>query len=149
MDARPGCLRERLALPFVRARSCELLAPLAALGDAANDLFLLGLLSTIDAILDMKMEDVRKEITIRADIRDALLERGNPLRKIFDVELHYEHAAWKEFDRAAARLSIPAGIVSEIYLKSVEWAADVLAGAEVKETKPAQCDRKRKRRPLS
>lgn len=47
--------------------------PLRGLAEAANDLFLLGLLATMDAILDMRVPDVLREIAIREEIRDALL----------------------------------------------------------------------------
>ena len=55
---------ERMALPLIRAQFCELLAPCARQADSSNDLFLLGLLSARDAILDMRMPDVPKEISI-------------------------------------------------------------------------------------
>jgi c-di-GMP-related signal transduction protein len=126
--------QELLLLPLMRARFCELLAPLAGLDESANDLFLLGLLSAIDAILDMKMEDVLKEITLRAEIREALLGHPNAFRRIFDVVLAFEHAAWDDFDNAAASLAIAKDVISEIHVQSMEWAATVLAGGDVKET---------------
>jgi c-di-GMP-related signal transduction protein len=129
--------QELLLLPLVRARFCELLAPLANEEAAANDLFLMGLLSAIDAILNMKMEDVLAEIPVRAEIRDALLGGRNMFRQVLEVTLHYEKAAWQDFEKAAAALSIPSGIVSEVYVQSMEWAAAVLAGDEVTDSAPA------------
>lgn len=123
--------QELLLLPLVRARFCEMLAPLANQEAAANDLFLLGLLSAIDAILDMKIEDVLREIPIRTEIRDALLGVQNELRGIYDVALHYERAEWQEFERVAAQVGIRAEAVSDLYVRSMEWAAAVLAGEEV------------------
>jgi EAL and modified HD-GYP domain-containing signal transduction protein len=129
--------QELLLLPLVRARFCELLAPLAAQEGSANDLFLMGLLSAIDAILDMKMEDVLKEIAIGTEIREALLGAENALRRIFDVALSYERAAWKELDEAAAQIGVTPAAVSELYVKSMAWGAAVLAGEDVAETEPA------------
>lgn len=129
--------QELLLLPLVRARLCELLAPLAQQSDAANDLFLMGLLSAIDAILDMKMDEILKEITIRSEIREALLGQQNPFRNIFDVALAYERAAWSDLDEAAARIGIRAAAVSDLYVQSMGWASAVLAGEEVTEKNPA------------
>jgi len=123
--------QELLLLPLVRARFCELLAPLADLESAASDLFLLGLLSAIDAILDMKMEDVLKEVAIRSEIREALLGERNQLRGVFDVALHYERADWEPFERAARNAGIPMEMISELYVRSMEWAAAVLTGEEI------------------
>ena len=72
--------RELVLLPLIRARFCELLAPLARCPGSANDLFLLGLLSAMDAVLDMELADILKEINVREEIRDALLGATNPLR---------------------------------------------------------------------
>jgi c-di-GMP-related signal transduction protein len=129
--------QELLLLPLLRARFCELLAPLADMDADASDLFLMGLLSAIDAILDMKMEDVLGEITIRSEIRDALLGNQNEFRRIYDVALHYERASWEEFGKAATLLAIPQEIVAEAYIRAMEWAAAVLAGEEVTDGAPA------------
>jgi c-di-GMP-related signal transduction protein len=129
--------QELLLLPLIRARFCELLAPLAQQESAASDLFLMGLLSAIDAILDMKMEDVLKEIPIRSEIRAALLGDENALRGIYEVALHYERAEWTQFQDVAARMEIPQGAVSDLYVRSMEWAAAVLAGEEVTDSTPA------------
>lgn len=123
--------QELLLLPLMRARFCELLAPLANQEAAASDLFLMGLLSAIDAILDMKLEDVLKEIAIGAEIRGALLGEENPLRGIYDVALHYERAEWERFQTVATRMGIPPEGVSKLYFQAMDWAAAVLAGEEI------------------
>jgi c-di-GMP-related signal transduction protein len=129
--------QELLLLPLVRARFCELLAPLADQESAASDLFLLGLLSAIDAILDMKMEDVLQEITIRWEIREALLGHESELRGVYDVALHYEKAAWEDFEQSAARIGLRTELVSDLYVRSMEWASAVLAGEEIADNTPA------------
>jgi c-di-GMP-related signal transduction protein len=129
--------QELLLLPLVRARFCELLAPLAEQDGVANDLFLMGLLSAIDAILDMRMEDVLKEITIRSEIRDALLGASNTLRDVFEVVFSYERGEWDEFEKTAARVQVPTGVVSDLYVQSMEWAAAVLSGEQIPHDAPA------------
>jgi c-di-GMP-related signal transduction protein len=120
--------QELVTLPLIRARFCELLAPSAKMEGSANDLFLLGLLSAIDAILDMKMTDVLKEITIEEEIRNALLGEKNELRRILDVVLLYERAAWEEMETTAAQAGLAADAVPAIFLESVDWARHVLTG---------------------
>jgi c-di-GMP-related signal transduction protein len=122
---------ELVALPLIRARFCELLAPHAGLKDSANDLFLLGLLSAMEAILDMRMEQILKEIVIHEAIRDALLGGKNKLREVFDLALHYEKGTWEEFEADAARLRVPENIVPGLFMQSVDWARGVLAGHDV------------------
>lgn len=127
-DEKPA---ELVMLPLVRARFCELLAPHAGLARASNDLFLLGLLSAMDAILDMKMTDVLKEIAVRADIRNALLGEKNRLRAVFDVALKYEMGAWDTISEDLERLGIREGLFPELFLRAVEWARGILKGSDV------------------
>jgi len=129
--------QELLTLPLVRARFCELLAPLAGQKSAANDFFLMGLLSAIDAILDMKMEDILEEIAIRDEIRQALLGGHNAFRDIFDIVKLYEKGSWAEFEAACGRVGIPAEAGTELYMSSTDWALAMLSGEELTETKSA------------
>jgi len=129
--------RELIVLPLIRARFCELLAPVAKLASSSNDLFLLGLLSAIDAILDMPMTDVLKEIAIDVDIRAALLGEMNRYRKILDLVVMYETGAWEGLSERAAQIGIGEDAVPEMFFQSLEWAKKILAGEQMNEPEPA------------
>jgi c-di-GMP-related signal transduction protein len=118
---------ELAALPLIRAQFCELLAPCARRAESANDLFLLGLLSAMDAILDRRMPDVLREITIHQEIRDALMGKANKLRAIFEFALNYERGRWDEIGPAAARLGIQEEVIPALYVAAVEWARQILS----------------------
>ena len=130
-DEKPA---ELVALPLVRARFCELLAPYAGLGECSSDLFLLGLLSAMDAILDMKMADVLKEITIHEGIRDALLGKENALRNVFELALKYEMGKWDELSRDAYDLKIPEHLIPDLYVRALEWTSGLLSGHAMEQT---------------
>jgi c-di-GMP-related signal transduction protein len=55
-----------------------------------DELFLLGLLSVRDALLNMRMSDVLAEIPVGAEIKRALLGFPSRCRSIFEVVLDYE-----------------------------------------------------------
>ena len=124
---------ELITLPLIRARFCELLARPAHMAENSNDLFLLGLLSAVDAILDLPMEEVLREITIHPDIRAALLGHQNKYRQIFDISQHYEKGDWDAISATAASLGISERDVPDLYLQSVSWARSVLTGDSSKE----------------
>jgi c-di-GMP-related signal transduction protein len=117
---------ELAALPLIRAQFCELLAPCARQADSANDLFLLGLLSAMDAIQDMPMPDALKEITIHQEICDALMGKANELREIFEFALHYERGRSDEIGPSAARLAIQEDMIPALYVAAVEWARQIV-----------------------
>ena len=125
---------ELLLLPLIRARMCELLARLAGMNNSADDLFLLGLLSSMDAILDMPMESVLKEIALREEIRDALLGGMNPLRQIIDIALLYEKGAWNSLEQSATRLGIDSSGIPARFFEAVEWSQRMLSGERADET---------------
>jgi EAL and modified HD-GYP domain-containing signal transduction protein len=56
----------------------------------ANELFLMGLLSVMDVLLNMRMTDLLKEIPVGEDIKKALLGQGGRYRPVFEVVLDYE-----------------------------------------------------------
>jgi c-di-GMP-related signal transduction protein len=117
---------ELAALPLIHGQFCELLAPCARQADSANDLFLLGLLSAMDAILDMRMPDVLKEITIHQEICDARMGKANQLREIFEFALNYERGRWDETGPSAVRLGIQEDMIPALYVAAVEWARQIL-----------------------
>ena len=67
---------ELITVPLIRARFCELIAPKAGMDRCANDLFLMGLLSGMDAVLDMRMAEILEEVKVKDVIENALL--GGP-----------------------------------------------------------------------
>lgn len=119
---------ELIMLPLIRANFCESLAPLAGMGASSNDLFLLGLLSAVDAILDMNMQDVVREITLGDEIRAALLGDQDKLRQLFDLALKYEMGCWEGLAGDARRMHIPERAIPGLYIQAVEWARSVLSG---------------------
>lgn len=124
-------------MPLVRARFCELLGPYVSRSESVNDLFLLGLLSAVDAILDMPMDGVLKEIAIGSDIRDALLGKPNPVRRIVELMLQYETGCWEEMANSAERLGIDESKISPLYIESIDWAQQILLGGAGQETESA------------
>ena len=62
-----------LKLPLLRAMFCELLGKKIGMRREADELFLMGLLSVMDALLNMRMADVLAEIPVGEEIKEALL----------------------------------------------------------------------------
>jgi c-di-GMP-related signal transduction protein len=129
-DEKPA---ELITLPLVRARFCELLARPAGLESSSNNLFLLGLLSAMDGILDMHMTEILKEISVDEEIGAALLGKQNDLRDIFNVVRFYEKAQWEDMSAAASRHGIPEEKIPDFYVASVGWANALMSGKETPE----------------
>jgi EAL and modified HD-GYP domain-containing signal transduction protein len=78
---------------LVRGRFGELLAPRVAHGE--SDLFLLGLLSLIDAMLEMPMAEVLDRVPLDHETKAVLLGQPSVLRPVFQLMLAHESGEWK------------------------------------------------------
>lgn len=113
---------ELMTLPLIRGRFCELLAPFKKMASEANDLFLLGLLSVMDAILDQPLETVLAELPVRHEIRDALLARGGVYREVLDLTISQERGDWDKLTTLASSLKMEEERIPDLYVSAVEWA---------------------------
>lgn len=68
---------------LVRGRFGELLAPSVEHGE--SDLFLLGLLSLIDAMLEMPMESVLERISLDHATKAVLLGKPSAMRPLYQL----------------------------------------------------------------
>jgi EAL and modified HD-GYP domain-containing signal transduction protein len=105
---------------LVRGRFGELLAPCVPHGD--SDLFLMGLLSLIDAMLEMSMADVLERIPLDHATKAVLLGQPSPLRPVFQLMLAYESGEWEAATALSERLHLDADSVASYYWEAQEWA---------------------------
>jgi EAL and modified HD-GYP domain-containing signal transduction protein len=96
-----------------------------------NELFLLGLLSVMDALLNMRMLDVLVEIPVGEDIKKALLGKPSRYRPIFEVVLDYESGTWEQLAHSARHVGLHEEFLQDLYLRSVRWVTEILADAPV------------------
>src|SRR5206468_634036 len=98
---------------LVRARFCELLSPQIKHGD--SDLFLLGLLSLMDSVLEIPMTEVLDGVPIDQETKEALLGRGTSLRPLYQLMLAQESGDWTSVAGLAKSLRLRESEVAEIY----------------------------------
>jgi c-di-GMP-related signal transduction protein len=122
---------ELMTVPLVRARFCELLAPLAGMAGQANDLFLLGLLSVMDAILDQPLDKILAELPIPREIKGALLARSGLYRDMLDMAIALERADWEAISSLTPRLGIKEEQIPALYFSAVDWASAIRSGVRV------------------
>ena len=113
---------EELAVQaIIRAKFCQSLGPYAGLGRKTEDLFLLGLLSLIDAFLDRPMAEILKEIPVDDEIKKALLGGDGPLANLYQFVLAYEKGDWETMAKQRLQLGIDEAVPPRLYLSAVGW----------------------------
>lgn len=120
-----------LRLPLLRAMFCERIGLKVGMVREANELFLLGLLSVMDALLNVPMAVVLQDLTVDSEIKKALLGRESRYRPIFEVVLDYESGTWEQLEESCRRCGLHENFLPDLYLHSVRWVSDILAEAPV------------------
>ena len=112
---------------LVRGRFGELLAPRVPHG--GSDLFLLGLLSLIDAMLEMPMADVLEKIPLDHETKAVFLGQPSLLRPVYHLMLAHETGEWEAAARLSADLHLDSEEIAGYYWNAQQWAREVSTGA--------------------
>lgn len=110
---------------LLRAKFAENLSQCFELGGQSSELFLMGLFSVLDIILDMPMADALKKVKVSKQIEKALMGQEGEFSKILDYIVCYENANWSELDRKMVIDNIDANKIYDAYKASLEWYRDM------------------------
>jgi c-di-GMP-related signal transduction protein len=120
---------------LVRARFCELISPKIEHGK--SDLFLIGMVSLMDAILEIPMGVVVEGLAFDATTKDALLgaKKGSetPLTPLYRLMLAREEGDWEEVTAQARKLNLSLPQVNRAYNEAMAWARQMTAAPVAKE----------------
>ena len=111
---------------LTRARMCESLAPYLGMTVNASDLFLVGMFSVIDALLDMPMAEIVPKLPLAAPVAQALEDRPGRFRTVKDAVVAYEKGDWEVFAANAEDLGMDTRIMPALFGESLRWANQAL-----------------------
>lgn len=113
-------------LSLLRAKFAENLAPVFSMSLQSSELFLMGLFSVLDVILDMPMEEALKVVKVSKNINDALTAHKGTLAPVLEFISQYENANWQEVSRLMIVQNIDLQAVYDAYIKSLQWYRDMI-----------------------
>ena len=119
---------ELLVNAAVRARFCELLGEDAGMADRKPDLFLLGVLSLLDAMLDQPMSKILEELPLAADLKRPVRGELSPLYPVLAFVERYERGEWASCSDLGRTLKIAESQVFDRYTEAVAWGTKALKG---------------------
>jgi len=114
---------------LVRARFCELLGVTLKAKNSDLDLFLLGLLSAIDALVDRPMSEILKDLSLANDIKATLMGGSTPLGKLLLVVHACERGDFKRAALAGKMLGLADALVADSYKQAMQWADNAMGEA--------------------
>lgn len=124
---KPG---EITRLSLLRAKLAENLASAFGLALKKEELFLMGLFSVLDVILEKPLEEALKMVMVSKDIKDALLYGKGILAPVYEFVKQYEIANWSEVSRLMVLQNIEEDVVSEAYRDSLIWYRSLMSESE-------------------
>jgi EAL and modified HD-GYP domain-containing signal transduction protein len=123
---KPG---ELVTQSIVRAHFWELLAVAAGMPNPER-LFLMGMFSLLDALIDRPLRDALQEVGVAPAITAALLDEapeGDPLAKIRRLAIDYERGEWDSAAELSEALHMSTAAVVGAYTNALKWADEVLS----------------------
>ncbi|MEX0655007.1 MAG: EAL domain-containing protein [Phycisphaeraceae bacterium] len=113
---------------LVRARFCELIGKQLAVKQSQFDLFLLGMLSMLDALLDQPLGVVLGPLPVNRHIKSALLGDSTPLAKVLMLALARERGEWQRLTVLAKLLRVDEPAIAQAYVDAVAWTDATVSG---------------------
>ena len=106
---------------LLRAKFAENLAKTFELAGKTEELFLMGLFSVLDVILEKPMAEALEVVKVSKDISDALIHGKGKLAPILDFVQKYESADWAEISRQMVLYNIDMDVVETAYVDALVW----------------------------
>jgi c-di-GMP-related signal transduction protein len=123
---------------LVRARFCELIAPRVEHGK--SDLFLMGMLSLMDAILavpiGMLIEELCLDPGIKAQLLCAKTGEKTSLSPVYDLMVAREAGDWERVTHLGKELKLSLSFVAETSNEAMRWAHQITNSAAANQASP-------------
>ncbi len=113
---------ELVIMGLARARFCELLSERLK---SSHDLFLMGLLSVMDAIFEVEMGTLLEQVPVDHEIKTALLGQVSSLLPIYRLMLAHEAGEWTRTGELASQTGLTDEETADIWWYAVMWAQEV------------------------
>lgn len=121
-------------LPFlsaVRAKFLERTGALHGIRNVSEDnLFLLGLFSLLEPLLNMPIGEIVDNLPIDESVKAALCGEDNEYRQMLALATCFETGDWERLDEIAKELRLQPRILPATYSEAIKWARSFLTRAE-------------------
>ncbi len=119
--------RELLFFSLQRARFLEMLATVHRTAPLSSDsMFLLGLFSSLDALLSQPMQNIVGQLSLEPRLRQALLGDDSEMRTWLELALASESGQWQLAEKKLALLRIAQPDAAKIQNEATIWAKHFL-----------------------
>jgi EAL and modified HD-GYP domain-containing signal transduction protein len=115
---KPG---EITRMSLLRAKFCENISGLFDMAIHSDNLFLMGLFSVLDVILDMPIDKALDLVFVPDPVRVALTGGSNDFAMIYTFVKEYEQGDWTEISRTALIKNLKIKDIYKAYYDALTW----------------------------
>jgi EAL and modified HD-GYP domain-containing signal transduction protein len=113
-------------LSLIRARFAENLAKSFEMGMFSPGLFMMGLFSLLDVILEKPMDAAAKEVALDEQVRAALVDKSGDFYKVLDFIYAYEHANWDAVAIKMVQNNLDLEEITTAFIDALVWYKTLL-----------------------
>lgn len=115
-------------LSMLRAKFAENLAKTFEMAMLSSEIFLMGLFSVLDVILDVEMEEALRLVKVPKNVSEVLIHQTGKYAPIYDFIINYEKANWPEVSRQMILQNIEMKDLYKAYIDSLVWYRKLILG---------------------
>lgn len=117
---------ELMKTSLIRSKLGEIIANHSKFKSRRNEISMMCLFSTLDAILDQPMDEALGGIMISDSIKQALINKTGDIRPILDLIEEYEKGNWEGVKSQAILIETNENEIMKAYLQAVEFTKDIM-----------------------
>ncbi|MEY8356454.1 HDOD domain-containing protein [Lachnospiraceae bacterium 54-53] len=122
-------LEAMMKMSFLRANFAMVLCDhVQNLPIIRSEIYMMGMFSTLQYMIDAPLEEILEEIPVAQEIRDALISQKGICGTLYKLILSYENAEWKKVKALSEELGIPSGLLAQTYMDCVEAVNEIWNG---------------------
>lgn len=110
---------------LARGRLAEQLAGRALFAKARDEIFVAGLFSLLDVVMNMPMEQVLKQVSLPAEISEAILSRRGPYAPYLALAIACEQDDQTGIEALAKEIGRDVGEINAAHMDALLWAQQV------------------------
>lgn len=118
--------QELMRMALVRTKFSELTATNGNLKTMKHEASMMGLFSTLDAMLDQNMTDALDGITIPISISDALIKESGALGPLISLLYAYEKGDWRTGQLYTEAVGVHETQLYKDYCTAIAWASEIM-----------------------
>lgn len=116
---------ELIRMSMIRGRFMEQIQRYCRLPYSSENIFLTGLFSLLDVMMEQQMHVALHNMPLAAEILQTLVDHSGQLYDLLQLVVSLEQSAWEETDRLIESFSLSAGQVTTVYVEAVKWCNEI------------------------